>query len=211
MSAPNPLTSRPRSPSRPLSNNTSTTGETVTPKNVRRLTSRTIPAHAINDSGIGVDKYHPLMLPPPVAGPSTVSQPTSSREKRRSKQLFGLAAAPWSRPTTPKDEQVPLPSPPQTPRSRPSKVSKIENWFKLGGSFSFLHSNLDPVAEPTSLRSLARHIIHRGDSFVVTATYRRSSTPPTYNFCSRRSRRWVPSSAFDTTAHTSNRRRIFRF
>lgn len=140
ISAPNHLTSRPRSPSRPLSNNTSTTGETVTPKNMRRLTSsRTIPAHAINDSGIGVDKYHPLMLPPPVPGPSTVPQPTSGKEKRRSKQLFGLAAAPWSRPTTPKDEQVPLPSPPQTPRSRPSKVSKIENWFKLGSLLS--HSN----------------------------------------------------------------------
>jgi hypothetical protein len=83
------------------------------------------------------------MPPPPVPGPSTVPQPTSGKEKRRSKQLFGLAAAPWSRPTTPKDEQVPLPSPPQTPRSRPSKVSKIENWFKLGtASFTLTFNRL---------------------------------------------------------------------
>jgi hypothetical protein len=133
---PNSLTSR------PLSNTTTTTGATVTPKNMHKLTSRTgrphHNGHSINDSGIGVDEplisYDPRMPPPPMP---TVTQPTPTKEKRRSKPLFGLPAVPWSRPTTPKDEQVPLPSPPQTPRSRPSKVSKIENWFKIGSSFCF--------------------------------------------------------------------------
>ncbi|KAN0137331.1 hypothetical protein V8E53_004776 [Lactarius tabidus] len=170
MSAPNPLTSR------PLSNNTSTTGETVTPKNIHALTGRAIPVHAINDSGIGVDKYHPLMPPPPVPGPSTVSQPTSSKEKRRSKQLFGLAAAHWSRPTTPKDEQVPLPSPPQTPRSRPSKVSKIENWFKLGTSSSATPSSSRPVIAAPQARRPTTSSSVRPDP--ADACMRPHSTPP---------------------------------
>ena len=141
---PNTLTSRPRSPSRPLSNNTTTTGETVTPKNMRSLTPRAgrphrkVQAIPINDSGIGVDEplitYDPRMPPPPVPCSAPISQPTPIKEKRRSKPLFGLPAAPWARPTTPKDEHVPLPSP-QTPRNRSFRVSRIENWFKLGPSF----------------------------------------------------------------------------
>ncbi|KAH9053315.1 hypothetical protein EDB87DRAFT_1709172 [Lactarius vividus] len=143
---------------RPLSNNTTTTGETVTPKNMHTLTSRhNVQAILINDSGIGVDEplitYDPRMPPPPMPGPAPTSQRTPTKEKRRSKPLFGLPAAPWSRPTTPKNEQVPLPSPPQNPRNRPSKVSKIENWFKHGPSFSL---KIDPVADPTRFVTRSR-------------------------------------------------------
>jgi len=141
-------TSRPRSPSRPLSDNTMTTGDTVTPKKLHSRTlrasrahhhARPISPHLINDSGIGVNEpritYDPRMPPPPVAAPALLVQPSSTKEKRRSKPLFGLPMAPWPRPTGPKNEQVSaLPSPPQTPRSRPSGVSKIENWFKIGAS-----------------------------------------------------------------------------
>ena len=166
----NPLTSRPRSPSRPLSNNTTTTGETVTPKNMHTLTSRNgrphaVPVHSINDSGIGVDTYDPRMPPPPVP---MVTQPTPTKEKRRSKPLFGLPPAPWSRPTTPKDEQVPLPSPPQTPRNRPSKVSKIENWFKLGSSFSLL----------SHLKNLIRLLSRLASSLAGTSSATPSSSRP---------------------------------
>ncbi len=206
--------------SRPLSNNTTTTGETVTPKNMHSLTSRAgrlhhnvqaIPAHLINDSGIGVDEqlitYDPRMPPPPVPSPPTTSQPTPTKEKRRSKPLFGLSAAPWSRPTTPKNEQVPLPSPPQSPRNRPSKVSRIENWFKHGPSFSL---KLDPVAELTCFVT-RRHNI--GDSFVITSPYRCSTAVPTYSlfFRSRRSRRCDSPSALNPTTHTPTWRGIFRF
>ncbi|KAI9457981.1 hypothetical protein BJY52DRAFT_1270736 [Lactarius psammicola] len=172
--------------SRPLSNNTTTTGETVTPKNMHSLTSRAgrlhhnvqaIPAHLINDSGIGVDEhlisYDPRMPPPPVPGPATTSQPTPTKEKRRSKPLFGLPAAPWSRPTTPKNEQVPLPSPPQSPRNRPSKVSKIENWFKLGTT-SATPSSRPLIAAPQPRRPTTSSV--RADR--ADASLRPHSTPP---------------------------------
>ena len=139
-------TSRPRSPSRPLSDNTITTGDTVTPKKFHSRTSRAsrahyharpISPHLINDSGIGVNEpliaYDPRMPPPPVPTSALLAQPTSTKEKRRSKPLFGLPMAPWSRSTRPKDEDVSkLPSPPQSPSSRPSGVSKIESWFRIG-------------------------------------------------------------------------------
>jgi hypothetical protein len=139
-------TSRPRPPSRPLSDNTITTGDTVTPKTFHSRTSRAsrahhharpISPHLINDSGIGVNEpliaYDPRMPPPPVPASALLAQPTSTKEKRRSKPLFGLPIAPWSRSTRPKDEQVSaLPSPPQSPSSRPSGVSKIENLFRIG-------------------------------------------------------------------------------
>jgi len=139
-------TSRPRSPSRPLSDSTITTGDTVTPRKLHSRTYRAsrahrhaqpISPHLINDSGIGVNEpliaYDPRMPPPPVPAPALPAQPTSTKEKRRSKPLFGLSMAPWSRSTRPKDEQVStLPSPPQSPPSRPSGVSKIENLFRIG-------------------------------------------------------------------------------
>jgi hypothetical protein len=139
-------TAHPRSPSRPLSDNTITTGDTVTPKKMHSRTSRAsraphhvrpISPHLINDSGIGVNEpliaYDPRMPPPPVPAFAPLAQATSTKEKRRSKPLFGLPAAPWSRPIRPKNEQVSaLPSPPHSPRSRPSGVSKIENWFRIG-------------------------------------------------------------------------------
>jgi hypothetical protein len=139
-------TSHPRSPSRPLSDNTITTGDTVTPKKFHSRTSRAsrahhharpISPHLINDSGIGVNEpliaYDPRMPPPPVPASALLAQPTSTKEKRRSKPLFGLPMAPWSRSTRPKNEQVStLPSPPQSPPSRPSGVSKIENLFRIG-------------------------------------------------------------------------------
>jgi hypothetical protein len=72
-------TSRPRSPSRPLSDNTITTGDTVTPTkfHLRKSSAsrahhhaRPISLHLINDSGIGVNEpliaYDPRMPPPPV-------------------------------------------------------------------------------------------------------------------------------------------------
>lgn len=157
-------TSRIRSPPRPPSGNTTTTGDTVTPRNIHSRASRAgrpprpaqlIPHHLINDSGIGVDEplitYDPRMPPPPVPAPASAAQPTQTKEKRRSKQLFGLPAPPWSRPTTPKVEEHPaLPPPLHSPPIRPSKVSKIESWFKFGASFLFLlkvgsHAELTPV------------------------------------------------------------------
>jgi len=141
-----PSTSRPRSPPRPLSDNTTTTGETVTPKKLHSRASRAsrsphharpLSPHLINDSGIGVNEplitYDPHMPPPIVAAADAATvRPPSPREKRRSKPLFGLAVAPWSRPTTPKDEEIP--ALPQSARGRQSRVSKIENWFKIGAS-----------------------------------------------------------------------------
>jgi hypothetical protein len=138
-----PSTSRTRSPPRPLSDNTTTTGDTMTPKKFHSRTHRAsrvphhvrpISPHLINDSGIGVNDplitYDPRMPPPPVPISALLPQPTSAKEKRRSKPLFGLPTVPWSRP---KDEQVSAPSsPPQSPRSRASGVSKIENWLKIG-------------------------------------------------------------------------------
>ena len=140
--------SRPRSPSRPLSDNTITTGDTVTPRKWQSRTSRAsrahhharpISPHLINDSGIGVNEpliaYDPRMPPPPVPASALLAQPTSPKGKRRSKQLFGLPIAPWSRSTRPKNEEVSaLPPPPQSPPSRPSGVSKtkIENLFRIG-------------------------------------------------------------------------------
>ena len=119
-------TSRPHSPTRPLSDNTITTGDTVTPKKSHSHTSRAsrvhhhawlISLHSINDSGVGVNEplipYGPRMPPPPVAASALLAQPTSTKEKRRSKPLFGLRMAPWSRWTTttrPKNEQVSTPS-----------------------------------------------------------------------------------------------------
>jgi hypothetical protein len=138
-----PSTSRTRSPPRPLSDNTTTTGDTVTPKKFHSRThrasraphhARPISPHLINDSGIGVNDpliaYDFRIPPPPVPISALLAQPTSTKEKRRSKPLFGLPLAPWSRPTIPKDEQVStLSSPPQSPRSRPSGVS---TWFRIG-------------------------------------------------------------------------------
>lgn len=73
------------------------------------------------------------MPPPPVPSAAPSAPPTSTKEKRRSKPLFGLAVPPWSRPTSPKNEDIPaLSPPPHSPPSRPSKVSKIESWFKIG-------------------------------------------------------------------------------
>ncbi|KAH9169504.1 hypothetical protein EDB89DRAFT_2072905 [Lactarius sanguifluus] len=165
---------------RPLSNNTTTTGETVTPKNMHTLTSRhNVQAILINDSGIGVDEplitYDPRMPPPPppppVPGPATTSQRTPTKEKRRSKPLFGLPAAPWSRPTTPKNEQVPLPSPPQSPRNRPSKVSKIENWFKHGTTSATPSTSRPHIAAPQPCRPSV-------PADRANARHRPHSTPP---------------------------------
>ena len=145
-------TSRPRSPSRPLSDNTITTGDTVTPKKFHSRTSRAsrahhharpISPHLINDSGIGVNEpliaYDPRMPPPPVSASALLAQPTSTKEKRRSKPHFGLPMAPWSRSTRPNNEQVYIPpSSPQNPPSRPSRISKVENLFRIGAlSFDF--------------------------------------------------------------------------
>jgi hypothetical protein len=144
-----PSTSRPRSPPRPLSDNTTTTSETVTPKKLHSRTSRAsrsphhaqpLSPHMINDSGIGVNEpliTYDLHMPPTIAAAvdAATVRPTSTKEKRRSKPLFGLPVAPWSRPTTPKDEEISAPPlPRQSSRSRQSRVSKIENWFKIGAS-----------------------------------------------------------------------------
>ena len=108
-------TSRPRSPSHPLSDNTITTGDTVTPKKSHSRTSRASRAHhharptsphLINDSGIrvGVNErliaYGPRTPASPVPASALLAQPTSTKEKRRSKPFFGLPMAPWSRSTT---------------------------------------------------------------------------------------------------------------
>ena len=154
-------TSLPRSPSRPLSDNTITTGDTMTPKKFQSRTSRAsrahhharpISPHLINDSGIGVNEpliaYDPRMPPPPVPASALLAQPTSTKEKRRSKPLFGLPMAPWSRSTRPKNEQVStLPSPPQKPSQPPLRSIKdrkfvqnrcVELQYHFGFSFSFL-------------------------------------------------------------------------
>lgn len=138
---------RTRSPSRPLSDNTTTTGETVTPKNFHSRTFRAsrpphhaqpISPHLINDSGIGVNEpliaYDPHIPTLSVPDSASLVPPTSLKEKRRSKPLFGLPVAPWSRPTTPRDEEISAIS--YRSQSRQSKVSKFENWFKLGTSNS---------------------------------------------------------------------------
>jgi hypothetical protein len=154
-------------PSRPLSDNTITTGDTITPKKLHSRTprasraprhARPISPHLINDSGIGVNEpliaYDPRMPPPPVPASALLAQPTSTKEKRRSKPLFGLPMAPWSRPTIPKSEEVSvLSSPPQSPRSRHSGVSKIENWFRIGAPnlisvYCFLNSRAGLFAGP---------------------------------------------------------------
>ncbi|KAH9984115.1 hypothetical protein BJV77DRAFT_1072371 [Russula vinacea] len=159
-----PSTSR---PSRPLSDNTITTGDTITPKKLHSRTprasraprhTRPISPHLINDSGIGVNEpliaYDPRMPPPPVPASALVAQPTSTKEKRRSKPLFGLPMAPWSRPTIPKSEEVSaLSSPPQSPRSRASGVSKIENWFRIGPPLA-MASSRPPVAAPPPSRPI---------------------------------------------------------
>ncbi|KAH9986324.1 hypothetical protein BJV74DRAFT_951929 [Russula compacta] len=179
-----PSVSRPRSPSRPLSDNTTTTGETVTPKNFHSRTFRasrpphhaqSISPHLINDSGIGVNEpliaYDPLIPTPSVPDSASLVPPTSLKEKRRSKPLFGLPVAPWSRPTTPRDEEISaIPYPPQ---SRQSKVSKFENWFKLGPP-SAIASSSRPIAAPQPHRPLASPIsANRAD-----AGMRPHSTPP---------------------------------
>ena len=142
-----PSTLHPRSTPRPLSDNTITAGDTVTPKKLHSRTlrasraphhARPISPHLINDSGIGVNEpliaYDPRMPPPPAPASALLAQPTPAKEKRRSKPLFGLPMAPWSRPTIPKEEGVvpAISSPPQSPRGRSSGVSKIENWFRIG-------------------------------------------------------------------------------
>ena len=56
--------------------------------------STDIPAYLINDSDIGVNEpliaYDPRMPPPPIPASALLAQPTSTKEKRRSKPLFGL-------------------------------------------------------------------------------------------------------------------------
>jgi hypothetical protein len=140
-----------RPPPRPLSGNTTTTGDTVTPKNLHSRASRAVrpsgPAlpnlHQINDIGIVVDEslipYDPRMPPPAVPLSASGLHSTQTKEKRRSKPLFGLPAAPWSRPTSPKNEERPaLPPTSHGPPNRPSKSSKIDSWFKFGASYPFL-------------------------------------------------------------------------
>ncbi|KAI9452587.1 hypothetical protein F5148DRAFT_1235691 [Russula earlei] len=176
--------SRHRSPTRPLSDNTTTTGETVTPKNLHSRASRAsrVPHHAqslsphlINDSGIGVNDplitYDPRM-PPPLVAASASARSTSAKDKRRSKQLFGLPVAPWSRPTTPKDEDTSVP--PHAPPGRPSKVSKIENWFKIGLASSATPSPRPIIAAPQPRRPMAPPI----PADRVNVGMRPHSTPP---------------------------------
>jgi hypothetical protein len=97
------VTSRPRSPSRPLSDNTITTGDTVTPKKFHSRTSRAsrarhqarqISPHLINDSGIGVNEpliAYDLRVPPP-----PLSWHSRPRPKRSGDQSRSLASdSPW--------------------------------------------------------------------------------------------------------------------
>ncbi|KAI0034110.1 hypothetical protein K488DRAFT_69403 [Vararia minispora EC-137] len=103
-----------RSPSRPLSSNTSGTASTITPLNAptRARTPRAYPppttsGHPIypNDMADRQD-YDPSMPPPPVP-----------QHKRKSKPptLFGFPLPTLSRPTTPKDDRLEMVSPPVTP------------------------------------------------------------------------------------------------
>ncbi|KAI0249951.1 hypothetical protein BJV78DRAFT_1223057 [Lactifluus subvellereus] len=184
-----PSTSRLRSPPRPLSGNTTTTGDTVTPRTVHSRAARAgrpphpaqpIP-HLINDSGIGVDealiRYDPRMPPPPVPTSTSGTQPTQTKEKRRSKPFFGLPAAPWSHPTIPKDEERPaLPPPSHGHPNRPSKVSKIESWFKFGTPPSAVaSSSRTAIAAPQLHPPTASPSIPEDPAYV---TLRPHSTPP---------------------------------
>lgn len=180
-------TSRPRSPSRPLSDNTITTGDTVTPKKWQTRTSRAsrahhhvrpISPHLINDSGIGVNEpliaYDPRMPPPPVPASALLAQPTTTKEKRRSKPLFGL---PWSRPIRPTNEQVSTLPSPQSPPSHPSGVLKIENMFRIGALSFDITSGF--IVHETDVLTFPRPTI--GGIFVVPPTDSRSATEPTNN------------------------------
>ncbi|KAH9971331.1 hypothetical protein BGW80DRAFT_453828 [Lactifluus volemus] len=178
-----------RPPSRPLSGNTTTTGDTVTPKNIRSRASRAArpsgPAqpilHQINDVGIVVDEsliaYDPRMPPPAVPLSTSGLHPTQTKEKRRSKPLFGLPAAPWSRPTTPKNDERPaLPPTSHGSHNRPSKPSKIDSWFKFGSPPPATTSSSRPyTAVPPPRRPTAPPPIPE-DS--VDVTLRPHSTPP---------------------------------
>jgi hypothetical protein len=163
----------------------------VTPSNVHSRTTRANRSHRaqsksqhlINDSGINIKEsliaYDPRMPPPPVPAADSSAQPTSNKEKRRSKPLFGLAVPPWSRPTSPRNEDIPAFSlPPQSPPSRPSKVSKIESWFKIGAlNLILARYFLSLIPEPTLGYLCCRPAIC---SCIVPSTNCRPTTAPAH-------------------------------
>ena len=123
-SNPAPSASRPatRSPSRPLSANTSATDRTITQSAVRAQTPRIRPP-PIAELPHPTAQYDPRMPPPPVPPPQKKKPPT----------LFGISFRGRSRPPTP--NQYDLTSPPQSPRrgrqvsDRAKEKTKLEQWF----------------------------------------------------------------------------------